>query len=128
MRLLPRFRASRRRSRRPKRGFTLIEVLVAIVFLHVGLLSLVAASAMLVRRTTATRAEAAALEAATHRLEELAAGPCVSSAGTTAGPLGLREEWSAQIVSPATLNVHDSVVFGALTERRAVVLRTAVPC
>ena len=123
-----RSRLSRRPSRRPKHGFTLIEVLVAIIFLHVGLLSLVAASAMLVRRTTGTRAEAAALEAATQRLEALAAGPCAAGAGTAAGPFGLREEWSTRIVSPATLSVQDSVVFGALSERRAVVLRTALPC
>jgi prepilin-type N-terminal cleavage/methylation domain-containing protein len=38
------------RRRRWTRGFTLIEVLVAIVLIHVALLSLVAASAMLVRR------------------------------------------------------------------------------
>ena len=123
-----RSRLSRRPSRRPKHGFTLIEVLVAITFLHVGLLSLVAASAMLVRRTTATRAEAAALDAATHRLEALAAGPCVSSAGTAASSPGLREEWSARLMSLATLNVHDSVVFAAPFESRVVVLRTAVPC
>jgi len=123
-----RSRLSRRPSRRPKHGFTLIEVLVAIIFLHVGLLSLVAASAMLVRRMTGMRAEAAALEAATQRLEALAAGPCVASAGTAAGPLGLREEWSARLISPATLSVHDSVVFGTPFERRSVVLRTAITC
>jgi len=128
MRSLHRSRASRRLSRRPKHGFTLIEVLVAIIILHIGLLSLVAASAMLVRRTTGTRAEAAALEAATQRLEALAAGPCVASAGTAAGPFGLREEWSARLMSLATLNVHDSVVFAAPFESRFAVLRMAVPC
>lgn len=117
-----------RHSCRSRYGFTLIEVLVAIVLIHVGLLSLVAASAMLVRRSTETRAESAALEAASNRLETLGAGPCTPSSGTTTGPFGLREEWSAQLVPPATLFVRDSVSYGIPSRRRAIVLRIGVPC
>jgi Tfp pilus assembly protein PilV len=115
--------------RRPwTHGFTLIEVLVAIVLIHVALLSLVAASAMLVRRSTETRVESAALEAASNRLETLGAGPCVASSGTATGPFGLREEWSANLVPPAALAVRDSVSYGTPSRPRAIVLRTGVSC
>ncbi len=116
-----------RHSRRT-RGFTLIEVLVAIVFIHVGLLSLVAASALLVRRSTETRVESAALEAASNRLETLGAGPCAPSSGIAIGPFGLREEWSAQRLPPAMLAIRDSVSYGTPSRRRAIVLRTGVSC
>ena len=109
-------------------GFTLIEVLVAIILIHVGLLSLVAASAMLVRRSTEARVESAALEAASNRLETLGAGPCTPTSGTTTGPFGLREEWSAQRLPPAMLAIRDSVSYGAPSRRRAIVLRTSVSC
>jgi prepilin-type N-terminal cleavage/methylation domain-containing protein len=113
---------------KPRQGFTLVEVLVAIVLIHVGLLSLVAASAMLMRRTAETRVEAAALEAASNRLEMLAAGRCVAGGGTATGSFGLREAWSAQLISPTTLRVRDSVLFGVPSRRRAIVLRMGVAC
>jgi prepilin-type N-terminal cleavage/methylation domain-containing protein len=119
---------NRRLARRPTQGFTLIEVLVAIVLIHVGLLSLVATSAMLVRRTTETRVETAALEAATNRLETLGAGPCTPSSGAATGAFGLREEWSAQLIRPTTLAIRDSVSYGVQSRPRAVVLHTGVSC
>jgi prepilin-type N-terminal cleavage/methylation domain-containing protein len=111
-----------------RRGFTLVEVLVAIVLIHVGLLSLVAASAMLVRRTTETRVEAVALEAASNRLELLSAGRCTATSGTASSAFGLREEWSAQLMSPTTLRLRDSVSFGLPSRQRAIVLHTGVSC
>jgi hypothetical protein len=83
---------------------------------------------MLVRRTTETRGEAAALEAASNRLETLAAGHCAAAVGTATGSLGLREAWSAQLISPTTLRVRDSVSFGVPPRRRAIVLRMGVAC
>jgi len=109
-------------------GFTLIEVLVAVVLIHVGLLSLVAASAMLVRRTTQVRAETVALQAAGNRLEILGAGPCAASAGSATGPFELREEWSAALEAGGTLDVRDSVTFGVPGRVRSIVARTRVPC
>jgi prepilin-type N-terminal cleavage/methylation domain-containing protein len=116
------------RPRRSAHGFTLIEVLVAVVLIHVGLLSLVAASAMLVRRTTQARVEAAALQAAGNRLETLGAGPCATREGTTIGPFDLREDWSAQLEVGGTLELRDSVTFGIAGITRSVVERTRVPC
>ena len=114
--------------RSPSRGFTLIEVLIAIVLIHVGLLSLVAASAMLVRRTTETRVEAAALQTASNRLEVLAARTCTASSGITIGAFGLREEWSAQLTPPAALSLRDSVSYQVQSRPHAIVLRSVVLC
>ena len=114
--------------RSERRGFTLIEVLVALVLIHVGLLSLVAASAMLVRRMTETRAEGAALQAASNRIETLAAHPCVASNGVSTGALGVREDWSAQLGPLSTLAIRDSVSYGARSRSRAIVLHAVVSC
>jgi prepilin-type N-terminal cleavage/methylation domain-containing protein len=116
------------RRRRSAHGFTLIEVLVALVLIHVGLLSLVAASAMLVRRTTQARVETAALQAASNRLEILGAGPCATSAGAAIGPFELREEWSAALEAGGTLDLRDSVTFDVPGRVRSIVARTRVPC
>jgi prepilin-type N-terminal cleavage/methylation domain-containing protein len=116
------------RRRKSARGFTLIEVLVAVVLIHVGLLSLVAASAMLVRRTREGRAEALAIQAAGNRLETLGAGPCAASAGVATGPSDLREIWSAQPDVGGTLHLRDSVVFGVPGRVRSVVTRSRIPC
>ena len=116
------------RRRQSARGFTLIEVLVAVVLIHVGLLSLVAASAMLVRRTTEVRVEGSAIQAAGNRLETLGAGPCTASAGTATGPFDLREVWSARPDVGGTIDLRDSVVVGVPGRLRSVVARTRVPC
>src|SRR5438477_7969799 len=90
------------RSRWSRAGFTLIEVLVAVMLIDVGLLALAASSAVLVRQTTQARARIAALQAASNRLETLAAAPCVAGAGIVVAASGLREYWSADSIAVST--------------------------
>src|ERR1700759_1026125 len=94
-----------------RHGFTLVELLVAVVLLNVGLLALVGASAALVRRHVAVRARSAAVRAASARLELLAASPCVASDGSAARPDGLDEYWSASPPANAVRDIADSVVY-----------------
>ena len=114
------------RSLRARPGFTLIEVVVAVVLIDVGLMSLVAGSAVLLRRITETRAESAARQAAANRLETLASQRCIATAGTSAAN-GLRESWSSELID-GTRELRDSATYSALGHTRSVTIRTRVPC
>jgi Tfp pilus assembly protein PilV len=109
-------------------GFTLIEVLVAVVLIDVGLLALVAGSAVLVRRAAELRARSTALRAATNRIQLLGAQPCAAAAGSTGPWRGQREDWSVVLQANDVREVLDRVTFTAGGDTHAVVLRTRLPC
>jgi Tfp pilus assembly protein PilV len=113
---------------RTRLGFTLLEVLIAVVLIDVGLLALVAGSAVLIRQTADMRARNAAVRAAANRLQLLGAGACVARSGTANGPLGIRETWSVEVRGDSVRDVRDSVVYTAAATPRSVVLRTRFPC
>lgn len=113
---------------RCRRGFTLAEVLLAVILIDVGLLALVAGGAVLVRQTNALRLRNAALRAATNRLQQLGAAPCSSATGSATTADGLREDWSLASRTTGVLDVLDSVTFTVGTTPHAVVLQTRLPC
>ena len=112
---------------RTRRGFTLVEVLVAVVLIDVGLLALVAGSALLVRQVNDFRLRNVALRAATNRLQQLGASPCAPASGTSVGD-GIREDWRVALSSSQSLDIRDSVTVTACASRPVVVLRTRLPC
>jgi prepilin-type N-terminal cleavage/methylation domain-containing protein len=115
-------------ARHPRRGFTLVEVLIAVLLLNIGLLALVASSAVLVRQTTLLRARAIALQTATNRLEWLAAGACIATTGTAAGSIGLLETWSARPIAGGARELRDSVTFTVQGRTFSVSLETRQTC
>jgi prepilin-type N-terminal cleavage/methylation domain-containing protein len=110
------------------RGFTLVEVLLAVILISVGLLALVAGSGVLLRQTNDLRIRRAALQAGTNRLQLLGAGSCAGASGDASGPFGIQERWSAELVGNGVRDVHDSVTFSVRGEVRTFVLRTRLPC
>src|SRR5690242_4271343 len=76
---------SRGRTRRP--GFSLVELLVAIILIDVGLLAVVQTHAVVVRRRNELRAQSAAVAAAASRVERLVAAPCAPATGAAASPV-----------------------------------------
>jgi len=113
---------------RNQRGFTLAEVLLAVILINVGLLALVAGSAVLVRQTNVLRLRNAALRAATNRLEQLGAAPCSSTSGVVTGIAGIREDWSISTPMTGVSDVRDSVTFAIGVVPHSVVLQTRLPC
>lgn len=95
-----------RSSRR--RGFTLVELLIAAVVLTVGLLALTSVSAAIV--TLAGRGERLAnvAEAGETRLEQLRAAGCTASSGRSEGER-VAERWSVMHSTTGTIIVTDSV-------------------
>lgn len=90
-------------SRTDTGGFTLVEMLVAVVILSIGALALAAASGGITRTLTGSRTATVASQVASWRLESLRAAAqattprCVSAAFTSsASPLvsqGVTEQW-----------------------------------
>ena len=113
---------------RRRAGFTLIEVLIAVVLIDVGLLALVAASTVLVRQTNDLKARTAASRSAANRVQLLGAGSCVATSGVAVGPSTLREEWSAVLQANNVRELRDSVSFVTGGDTHAVVFRTRLPC
>lgn len=108
-------------------GFTLIEVLIAVMLIDVGLLALVAGSAVLVRRAGEVRARSNALRAAANRIQVLGAGPCTQTAG--ASPNGdVYETWAVVVYPSHVREVSDSVTFSVAGVPGSVALRTQFPC
>src|SRR5258706_6196830 len=109
-------------------GFTLVEVLIAVVLIDVGLLALVAAGSILVRRATEVRLRTAALRAAVDRLLLIGVGTCAGANGATIGPGGVRESWGATAPTNGVRELYDSVTFTVAGVERSVALRTRLPC
>ncbi len=112
---------------RPRTGFTLVEVLVAVLFIDVAVLASVATSALVVRRQVELRAHIAASDAAANRVETLALGACAVTSGSAIGPHGIVEHWSVMVVG-RTRAIRDSVAFRAGTSEKSVVLESRAPC
>jgi prepilin-type N-terminal cleavage/methylation domain-containing protein len=112
---------------RSRRGFSIVELVVAMMLVAIGLLSLVGANTVLVRRRNEARQRLAAVAAATNRVGQLSSGPCLSVNGTARGSTGMTEWWSVLAGANATREIVDSVHFGA-RPAHDFVLRTRLPC
>jgi prepilin-type N-terminal cleavage/methylation domain-containing protein len=119
--------ARRRTPRSHRRGFSLIELLVAIVIIDVGVLALAATTLALVAQRTELRARAVAVRAASTRLEWLGAGPCQATSGSAAAGALVVEHWDVQPGANATRELSDSVTFGH-GNAHTFVVRTRLPC
>ena len=115
------------KSGKPRRGATLIELLVALLLLNLALLTLAAMSAVVARHVgDAGRRNRSAI-AASSRLEQLTSRPCgAMTAG--AGPLepGVTETWSITPLRGA-VEIVDSVSMDSHT-KETLVLRSRVTC
>ena len=114
---------------RIRRGFSIVELIVAMMLVAVGLVSLVGANTVFVRRRNEARQRLAAAAAATNRVARLSSGSCLPAHGTASGSLGISEHWSVVLRGGAntTREITDSVLFGA-NPAHDVVVRTRLPC
>jgi prepilin-type N-terminal cleavage/methylation domain-containing protein len=117
-------------------GFTLVEVLVAIVVLAIGLLALVSTSGITTRMIGRGKMETRAVEAASGRMERLrlaayASTPrCTAPEFATGGPVvsqGVTASWTvppAGSVRPVRVTVTYLTVHGS----RTATLETVIEC
>jgi prepilin-type N-terminal cleavage/methylation domain-containing protein len=119
-----------------RQGFTLTEVLVAVLVLGVGILALVGTSATVTRMIGLGKIETRAAQAASRRMETLrlaayaTSPPCTDPGFVSGGPVlsrGMAESWR---VPPAGRVRKVRVTITYLTARgsREAMLETAVTC
>ena len=111
-----------------RRGFTLVELIVAILLIDVAVLGVVAGTSIAVRRTLDSKARMLAGQTASNRIQLLAADACAALTGSTTTSGGMVEQWSARLLPNAQRELWDSVVFHVAGTERTVVLRSVAPC
>jgi prepilin-type N-terminal cleavage/methylation domain-containing protein len=117
-------------------GFTLVEVLVAVVVLGVGIIAMVGSSAMVTRMIGRGKVETRAAQVASRRLEMLrlvaySTSPRCTAAGfTNGGPVttsGITESWAV----PATgkvRNIQVNVTYRTVQGSRTASLQSRIGC
>jgi prepilin-type N-terminal cleavage/methylation domain-containing protein len=116
-------------------GFSLVEVLVAIVVLCVGILAFTGSSAVINRMIGRGKVETHAALLAARRVEQLrlaaSASPrCASPEFASGGPEwedGLKQSWTVTPAGPSR-RVRVTVSYLTIRGSRSAVLETAVPC
>ena len=127
---MTRRRMWRRRPVRPRRGVTIVEVLIAMLVLTFGLLGMAGFSLTLTRQfKTSTRQETAALMVQS-RLDSIASIRCetLAPSGTQSGTLvrlGVTEKWSIADGNDIKI-LTDTVTFSPRTV--PLVYRSIIPC
>ena len=114
-------------SKRARRGFTLVELIIAIVILVVGVLGLASTAAVVMQQITASSMQTRAAMMGQSRLERLRSFPCANMTAGTATSNGITETWRV------TLNARTATLVNVVTwsERRvarSVTFTSERPC
>jgi prepilin-type N-terminal cleavage/methylation domain-containing protein len=111
-------------------GFTIAEVLVALVLFAVALLGLAGSSSVAVRVTGSALRERRAVQRAADRIAALRAQGCASArSGTATDPgLALDERWTISSPTGGVTLIDEEVRWRAATGTRVLLLRGAVLC
>lgn len=114
---------------RARCGFTVVEVLVALVIVTVGLLGVAGTSATALRASAAALRERQAVTRAATRLALLGAAGCtIATDGELRYGVGLVERWTVGAVVNAVRMTEVRVEWDDLGRRRIVLLRSALLC
>ncbi|MGH7664106.1 MAG: type IV pilus modification PilV family protein [Gemmatimonadaceae bacterium] len=122
-------------------GFTLIEMMVAVMLLAVGMLGLASTAAFVARQMGEARMQSRAATAAMSRFERLRAVDCSTLAGSgggaggagggggagTSSARGIRESWNALRDRRAVI-ITDTVTHVTPRGARSNVYRSGIPC
>jgi type II secretion system protein I len=125
-------------KQRTEAGFTILEVLVAIVILGIGVIALVGTSGLVTRHVGRSRIVTIANEVATRRLEQLklwaapngAAAACTSANFANGGPVtsrGVTESWT--VTNAGTLRTATvTVTYPRSNGVGTITLQTMIGC
>lgn len=119
-----------------ERGFTLVEVLMAVIVLGVGVTALVGSSAMVTRMVGRGKSETIAAQVANERIETLralafsTATHCTAPGFASGGPVttyGARERWIVSVAGKVA-SVSDTVTHRVARGTHKDVLTTRIEC
>lgn len=114
---------------RNEQGFTLVEVVVAMIILTVGILGLAASAASVGRLTTMGTQQARATNAGTAKIEELRSkGNCTTMAGgNDTWPGGFTRTWTTSLSSNVQ-TVTVTVTYSTGRKMRSLTLVSEISC
>lgn len=120
----------RRRLTRPRRGLTVVELMVAILVLSVGLLTLAGFSFTMTKQFQSSGVQGAAAMVVQSRIDSLSSIQCSALAPSgpqtgTATTLGVTEKWAVRDGNDIKIIV-DTVTFKGRTI--PLVYQTIIPC
>ncbi|MDQ3696939.1 MAG: prepilin-type N-terminal cleavage/methylation domain-containing protein [Gemmatimonadota bacterium] len=120
------------RGRRPlaRAGFTVVEVIVAIMILTVGVLGLASTAATVTRMMGSAEIESDAATIATARFETLRATRCPVASGSASGA-GISERWVVSQMGNAAFRMYqvvDTVQYRNRRGLRTQAYRSVVQC
>lgn len=114
-------------ARLARSGFTLIELIAAILILVVGVLGLASTAAVVMRQITAASMQTRAAVTAQSRLERLRSISCAAMTAGTATSGGITETWRVT-VGARTATIVDVVTWSERRVTRSVTFTSERPC
>jgi prepilin-type N-terminal cleavage/methylation domain-containing protein len=108
-------------------GFTLIELVIAIVLLSVGAIALAGCAAAITRQMTVSARRSRAAMIARSRAEESQSRPCSALTGGSEELQGIRSDWDVS-TSSVSAELGQQVEYRSLFGQRMDMYRTAAPC
>jgi prepilin-type N-terminal cleavage/methylation domain-containing protein len=117
-------------------GFTLVEVLVAIVVLSVGVMALAGSTAMVTRMIGRGKVETRVAQAASRRMEGLRMAAlsttprCTAGTFVSGGPVtanGLTESWTVPAAGKVR-SVQVNIIYRTATGPRTATIQTRIDC
>ena len=121
-------RMNQGRAAGKRAGFTLVELLVAMMVFAVGMLGLAATAGSVTRMMGGAKRQTIAATVAQSRIEKLRSSPCASIVSGSETVRGISNTWTVTAVSRG-VNVRDSVSFpSSRNTRRSKVYQTTLSC
>jgi prepilin-type N-terminal cleavage/methylation domain-containing protein len=112
-------------------GFTLVEMMVAVVILAVGLLGLTTTGAYVLRMVSGGQQQTIAASVVQSRLERLRSLPCltiVSAGNRNATTRGIKEQWRPGVITNQVLFVDYNVKYQVAGSKRDQSYTFTIPC
>lgn len=128
--------AAARRRRRAKRslglraGFTVVEIIVAIMVLSIGVLGLASTAAVVQRQMASGERQSAAAAIAQSRFDMLTSVNCQSLAATTGTATWrhghVKEEWTVSAINNNVRQITETITLTSY--KKPLVYTTYIPC
>ena len=118
---------SKRRFRRIRCGFTVVEVVVAMLVFAVGVLGMASTAAQITTQAASTRQQTLAAMTAQSRFESLRSRPCTSITAGSAASRGIIDVWTKRDTTRLVI-VTDTVKWTVRGVQKKQAFRSAIPC
>lgn len=109
-------------------GFTLVELIVAMLMLTIGLLGLAGVGAVVLKQTKGGTYQTIAASIAQSRFEQFEGDACATIVAGSATVRGMSERWTVGTVGVRAKSVRDTVTFVGTSGTKKVGMHTVVAC